>query len=52
MELTGITYAAAKSHVRKLIDLRMLSEEPFQFKGVNYYVAEELINTAEGPLQE
>jgi len=52
MELTGITYAAAKSHVRKLIDLNVLNGKPFQFKGVNYYAADELINTAEGLLQE
>jgi Fic family protein len=50
-ELTGITYAAAKVHVRKLIELKILDgERPYSYKGTNYYFASELIAAVEGPL--
>jgi Fic family protein len=48
--LTGITYAAAKTHVDKLIEINVLSSEPFIFKGVQYYFPRELISAIEGPL--
>ena len=49
---TKITYPAAKAHVMKLIDLKILGAEPFAFQGVNYYFANELIAAVEGPLPE
>jgi Fic family protein len=51
--LTGITYAGAKAHVQKLIDLKIVDgENPFNYKGTNYYFARELIAAVEGPLRE
>jgi Fic family protein len=51
-KLTGITYPAAKSHVQRLIDLGILSKEPFIHRGVAFYFANELIDAAERPLDE
>jgi Fic family protein len=52
VDLTGLSYAGAKAHVQKLIELKILDEEPFSYKGTNYYFAEELIAAVEGPLTE
>ncbi len=53
VDLTGITYAAAKAHVQKLIELKILDgEHPFSYKGTNYYFARELISAVEGPIPD
>ncbi len=50
-ELIGTTYPAAKTHVKRLIDLRILDgDAPFSYKGTCYYFARELIAAAEGLL--
>jgi len=50
-DLTGITYAAAKAHVQKLIALKILDgERPLRYKGVRYYFARQLIAAIEGAL--
>ncbi|HEY6327303.1 MAG TPA: Fic family protein, partial [Candidatus Cybelea sp.] len=52
-ELTGITYAAAKAHVQKLIRLEILDgENPLVYRGTQYYFARELIRAVEGPLPD
>lgn len=48
--LTGITYAAAKPHVTKLINLGILDSESHQYQGASYYFATELIRAVEGSL--
>ena len=50
--ITGITYAAAKAHVSRLIELGILDGDPFLYKGVTYYSPRELNAAVEGPLEE
>ena len=50
--LTGITYAAAKAHVSRLIELGILDGEPFLYKGTTFYWPRELSAAVEGSLEE
>jgi Fic family protein len=50
VSLSGITYAAAKAHVMKLVDLKILNPEPYNYRGAAYYFADELISTVENNL--
>lgn len=43
-EALGVTYAAAKSSVQKLIDIGILVAEPKQYGGTGYYIAGELLS--------
>jgi Fic family protein len=49
--LLGVTYAAAKASVRKLVDAGILSE-PEQHSGVGYYFAWELIDLIEAHMKD
>lgn len=49
-QLLDVTYPAAKTHVQRLIDLSILSPEPYQYQGTAYYFSRELIAAVEQPL--
>lgn len=52
VDKTGLTYAAAKVHVAKLIELGILGAEPHIFKDTQYYFPGELLRAIEGSLPE
>lgn len=47
----GITYAAAKTHVFRLIDIGVLDPNPFMYNGVKLYFPRELQAAVEGSLE-
>lgn len=47
---TGLTYAAAKVHVNKLVELKILDSTPYVFRGTQYYFPSELLYAIEGPV--
>jgi Fic family protein len=48
----GVTYAAAKASMEKLINANILDPDPVYFNGTRFYMARELIQLIDAPLDE